>query len=221
VVEARPHDARGSRTVSTASIEVKNNAVRLALGNVASHHGFRPISNGAMATCRIADDCRDPGDAVDVLVVEALPVRAAMALEAMRTGAARTIILADDPEGLAFAIEGLSKGVATIPAVLIELAGCIPPLTPRQHELLSALVDGHDKVAVIADRLGQSLATIKRDLVRLYESFGVGGRHELAEVARSLGYPAHRRPRRRWQELQPGVVHAGRPRGSTHQPESS
>jgi DNA-binding NarL/FixJ family response regulator len=201
--EARSLDARGPTRASTVSIEVQSNALRLALGNVASHNGVRPISNGATATYRVTDDCSDRRDVVDVLVVEALPVRAAMALEALRAGVARTIVLADDPEGLTFAIEALSRGVATVPAVLVELAGCIPLLSPRQHQLLSVLVDGHGKIPVLAGRLGLSVATIKRELLRLYDSFGVSGRHELAEVARSLGYPCASRPTW-WLEARPG-----------------
>jgi DNA-binding NarL/FixJ family response regulator len=184
----------------TVSIDVESNVLHLALDSVATNCGLQPIENCAAATYRVADSSNGHGPPVDVLVVEPVPVRAALALDAVHAGRARAVVSTERPEDLSFAIESVSRAVVTIPTAIVDVAR-LPPLTSRQHRLLGTLTNGHPKVSVIADRLGCSVATIKRELLTLYDAFGVASRHELAEVARSLGYTP---------QLADGVPHHGR-----------
>jgi two-component system nitrate/nitrite response regulator NarL len=57
-----------------------------------------------------------------------------------------------------------------------------PRLTPRERDLLRAILDGHTNKE-IANRLGIEVQTVKNSLARLYQKCGVSSRLELAVYA--------------------------------------
>jgi two-component system nitrate/nitrite response regulator NarL len=62
----------------------------------------------------------------------------------------------------------------------------VPRLTPRQREIVAALLDGCSNKA-IAQRLGVSDQTIKNQLSTLYRKLGVANRLELVVLATYRG----------------------------------
>lgn len=87
-------------------------------------------------------------------------------------------------------VEAILAGVEGRPAVVHARpepdARPTDPLTPRERDVLRALVDGAPN-KVIAARLAVSVATVERHLSNLYRKLGVSGRAEAAARAVRAG----------------------------------
>jgi DNA-binding CsgD family transcriptional regulator len=68
----------------------------------------------------------------------------------------------------------------------LVVGGGTPELTPRQHDVLLALADGHTYQSA-AEKLGFSHSTIRHEAMRVYAALGVRSRAEALDVARELG----------------------------------
>lgn len=174
----------------TLRIDVSSVVVRLALQFVASERGwaYRDTHLPACACVRVSD--RRPSDDVprlDVLVCEDTPAACQLALDTVLDGAARGIVLWDQPETLASTIDAIQVGSVVIPERVIDLALEAPRLTERQHRTVHLVAAGRSN-REIAATLHQSTSTTKRDLAELMGILDVANRASLLAVANRLGF---------------------------------
>lgn len=114
---------------------------------------------------------------------------------ALRAGA-RGYLLADaEPDEITVAIRRVAAGRRMIAADLMDLlvdvfVGAmpmgVPPVTPRESEVLRLLGEGLPNRAV-AERLGISTRTAQKHVENLFKKFNVHGRRELLRVAGRSG----------------------------------
>lgn len=173
--------------VRSVRIDVQSVVVRLALTYVAQEHGWTVCRNETGDGCvRIADTCT-ASSPVDVLVSRDTPSECQQAVEAVLNGAARAIVLWDEPKSLRTAIEALMARATVIPERVIELANTAPQLTDRHRQTLRLLAAGRSNSEISAT-LHQSSSTTKRDIAELLEIFDAANRASLTTAANRLGF---------------------------------
>ncbi len=127
-----------------------------------------------------------PRDDHLVLICEPTPLSARRALDAVAELNASAVVLSDEPQGLAVALDSLSEGRMTLPLRVVELARRMPPLTERQLVILASVAAGQSN-AEIARALALSTQSVKRELGIAYQLVGGSDRGELIDGAIALG----------------------------------
>jgi hypothetical protein len=193
-------DSGGTRTVGGQSVprdsktlwlDVQQGVLRIALEHVATSEGLRTIANPAVAAIRVIDRMPSTSDeSVGILVTPVTPLGAYCALSALFAGRALAVLSWEDPNQLPFAVRAIGAGVVSAPRAVVSTAQHMPQLSWRQHALLSSLAQGLVADKVLANKVGVSTATIKREMQHLYQITHASGRSGLAETARRLGYSA-------------------------------
>lgn len=169
-------------------LDVDDQVLRLALQQVAAMLGCSTVANPAASNIHVADHLPSNGEIVDVLVATPSPLGARIAVGALSGGAVRAVIPATQPEQLGFAVRALGEGWMTAPSSIVRAARRLPPISQRQHDVLSHLARGVPNDSGLARRLGLSTATVRRVVQELYDLMDLADRHALAERARHLGY---------------------------------
>lgn len=170
-------------------IEVASVVVRLALSYVSEERGWR-VCQRDHECCRclvVTDRPPDQGGSVDVLVSRDTPSDCQQALDAVWGGAVRAVVLWDEPESLAPALEALAQRATIIPERVIQLAHDAPRLSARQRRTLRLVGAGRTN-AEISAALHQSSSTTKRDIAELLETFDTANRAGLMTTAGRLGF---------------------------------
>lgn len=168
-------------------LDVEDPVLRLALRHVASELGHVMAQDGSSAV-RVSDRMPTRASTVDVLAAPASPLGCRIALGALVSGIAKTIISARRPEDLGGALEAIRQDLVSVPTTILAQARRLPDLSARHHQILGCLAAGITRDGAIAHRLDVSLATVKRDVNELYDKASAPGRYDLAELARDLGY---------------------------------
>ena len=115
--------------------------------------------------------------------------------EALRTGARGFLLKSAGADELAAAIRQAAGGRwafgEDVMAMLVDtflgtVSFGVPPVTPREHEVLRLLADGLPNRAV-AERLGISTRTAQKHVENLFKKFNVHGRADLVTVAWRAG----------------------------------
>lgn len=182
-------DSAGTRLATSVRVDVSSSVVRLALCYVARDAGLLLCQDitGACRCIVVHDRLPLGSGSIDVLVVQDSPAGCQEALAATLDGRVRSVVLWNEPDGLALACHGFGTGQAVIPNRVLELAACAPRMTDRQRETLRLLAQGRSS-ARIASILHQSESTAKRDIAELLELFDVPNRTALVAYAASLGF---------------------------------
>lgn len=127
-------------------------------------------------------------DMPDVHVLAPTTWECAAALEALPHSKA-CLVSADDLSDLTNAISAALCGAIFVSSRVAQLAACSPRLSSRTTAVLRLLLTGVSN-RTIAEQLHLSLATVKREVTLLLQSFGVATRAALAHCAASAGAPA-------------------------------
>ena len=133
------------------------------------------------------DALRSAGSRYRILVTDPTPKACRAAVDEVMTGAAQSVVLADQPDQLATALRAVGGGNATTPSRAIELAAELPSLSDRQEVIMRAIWPGQTNKQ-LSRGLGLSPASIKRELTELYRHLGAANRLELAHRAMTLGF---------------------------------
>jgi DNA-binding CsgD family transcriptional regulator len=178
------------RRAQTVRIAVVEAPLRIALTHLAGECGLRVVQHDLAADIVVADTSALVSHPVHVLVVGPSSLSAALALGAVFLGQARALLSTDAPEALPRVLGMLASEIGAMPRCVVESGRHVLELrlSQRQHALLGILANGYAKDSQVARRLGVSLATLKREVRMVGERMEVGNRHELADLARSLGY---------------------------------
>jgi DNA-binding NarL/FixJ family response regulator len=188
VLTATPERVEMDATLAVR-IEVASVVVRLALSYVSEERGWR-VCPGDHERCQclvVSDRRHGGGEAIDVLVSRDTPSDCQQALDAVWGGAARAVVLWDEPESLAYAIEALEQHATIIPERVIQLAHDAPRLSDRQRRTLRLVGAGRSNSEVSA-ALHQSSSTTKRDIAELLDIFDAPNRAGLMTTAGRLGF---------------------------------
>jgi len=171
-------------------IDVRSVVVRLALQFVAGERGWTTCETHLAACSCVTVSDRPPaahGPRLDVFVCKDTPAACQRALDAVLDGAARAILLWDEPDALATAIDAIQQGSVVIPERVIDLALEAPRLTERQCRTVHLVAAGRSNPEIAA-ALHQSTSTTKRDLTELMGVLDVTNRASLMAVANRLGF---------------------------------
>ena len=169
-------------------LEVASTLVRLALLYVIGDRGWGTCAHEGACRCLVVSDRLPAGRCpIDVLVVRDEPAACQDAIQAALSGRVRSVVLWNEPEGIAAACEGLGEGLAVIPLRVLELGSRAPRLSDRQRETLCLLARGTSSTD-IAGALHQSQSTAKRDIAELLHLFDAPNRAALISSAATLGY---------------------------------
>lgn len=201
VVDGRPllHDALGGAEDHGAGIEVvaevdDADAVDTA---VTAHE---PDVVLVVLAARDADGlalvraiaAREKAPAIVVLAADAEPGRVRDALRAGARGYLATPVPADD---LVASVRRAAAGrwvlADAVVSVLVDafvegIALGVPPVTPREQEVLRLLAEGLPN-RMVADRLGISTRTAQKHVENLFKKFNVHGRADLVSIAGRTG----------------------------------
>lgn len=170
-------------------IDVTSQVVRLALSYIAEDGGWMLCTNhhDQCRCVRVVDNVRRDPDGAQIVVVRDTPSDCQDALDAILAGAARAVVLWDEPEALRHAITVACNGSAFIPGRVIELAHDAPRISARQRRTLKLVAAGRSN-GEIASALHQSLSTTKRDIAELMSLLDAANRAALTTTAARLGY---------------------------------
>ena len=170
-------------------VEVESAVVRLALRYVTEDSGWElcHMHPSGCACLLVADRATAEGRHADVLIVRDDVAGCQDALDAVLAGQARSLVLCDEPETLASAVELLHRGATYVPERVLHLARNAPRLTARQRRTLRLLAAGRTN-REIALGLHLSPSTTKRDIADLLEIFDVANRAALMSAANRLGF---------------------------------
>lgn len=169
-------------------LDVDDPVLRLALRHVAAELGLEAVGRGSAGAVRVADQVPGRAGPIDVLAVPASPLGCRIALGAVVSGVTTAVISARQPEDLGGALEAIRQQLVSVPVAILSQAHRLPDLSRRDHQILGCLAAGILRDSAIARRLEVSLATVKRNVNELYDRVPAPGRHDLASVARDLGY---------------------------------
>lgn len=169
-------------------LNVGDALLRVALEHVAVAAGHLLVVNPASADLSISDELPVPGGRVDILVAASTPVGARIAVGAVVTGLVSGVIAHDDPEHLPTAIECARREVAALPQSILLASIGLPCLTSRQHQILACMSIGMLQDRPLAQAQNVSTATVKREVRWLLDDLVAPGRHDLARIARQLGF---------------------------------
>ena len=174
--------------VGTVRLDVGDVTLRIAVGHVVQHAGYRVLEAGGHADSLVTDDpgVRAGAEPV-VVVVTPIAAHCLAALRAVLDGRASAVVCADDPERLPVALDALLGGWTVVERRAIEIAGDAPRLDERRTVVLQLVLRGHTNQQLAA-RLAQSVSTVKRDVAELFALFDATNRLELAANARALGF---------------------------------
>jgi DNA-binding CsgD family transcriptional regulator len=176
-------------------VEVGSETLREALMHVGTRAGFALHRTLGPDTCHVVDEPKATVGSViaqtSVLVVEPTPCGAHAGMKALAAGSVCAVISSERPKDLAQALTFVRNGWALAPLDLVDTASRMPDLSERQTVIVGAILAGQP-TSEIAKGLYLSDASVKRELARLFKSFGVDNRLELAAFGASLGF----RPRR-------------------------
>ena len=126
-----------------------------------------------------------------ILVTEPTPKDCRGAVDEIMSGTAQAVVLADQPDQLATALQAVGAGNATAPSRAIELAAAMPQFSSRQVVIMRAILAGQTNKQ-LSRGLGLSPASIKRELTELYRHLDAANRLELAHRAMILGFGPQR-----------------------------
>lgn len=169
-------------------LEVSSGVVRLALRYVAEDRGGRICcAHTGSCRCLLVTDLSSCTVKMDVLIVRDQVAACQDSLDAVIAGRARALVLWDEPETLATAIELLTAGGSYVPERVLHLAQDAPRLTVRQRRTLRLLAAGRSN-REIAGGLYQSQSTTKRDIAQLLAMFDVTNRAALTSTANRFGF---------------------------------
>jgi DNA-binding CsgD family transcriptional regulator len=121
-----------------------------------------------------------------VLVCDPTPFAARCALDAVSNLVAAAVVVSDEADGLAAALDGVLADRVTFSARVLELSARMPHLSERQLAILRAVIAGQSNQE-IARGLYLSLASVKREMGFVYVIMGVSGRSALTAQALGLG----------------------------------
>ena len=115
-------------------------------------------------------------------------------LRGLGAGAAGYVLKDAEPEDVLGAVRQVARGgmvvgagaAAAVRGQLAEEPSALPPLSPRDRELLGLLATGLT-TAGIAARLGIAPKTVRNRLSELFAALGVSSREEAALLARAAG----------------------------------
>lgn len=172
------------------AVRVPDRPLEIALRAVLEHHGFGAPDGPANVACEVVTS---PGAAADsvptVLLVDPSPLRSQLAMGAMAAGRVDAVVAGQCIDDLPFVLEALlERGLSLVSSLVRRRARLLPPLTKRQHMLLTLVSGAHVKHERACRLLACSPTTFKREVRQLRESLGLGSRHELPQYARSMGY---------------------------------
>lgn len=201
VVDGRPlpHDALGGAADHGAGIEVvaEVDDADAADTAVTAHE---PDVVLVILAARDADGlalvraiaAREKAPAIVVLAADAEPGRVRDALRAGARGYLATPVPADD---LVASVRRAAAGrwvlADAVVSVLVDafvegIALGVPPVTPREQEVLRLLAEGLPN-RTVADRLGISTRTAQKHVENLFKKFNVHGRADLVSIAGRTG----------------------------------
>lgn len=177
-------------------LDVRSPVLQLALEHLTGQAGYERVSNTASGAPLVTDRVPRPSESADVLVSEATPLAARMAIGAMVLGVVGAIVSGDDPQRLVTALDMVESGHALMPTAVVQAAWRLPNLSARHHHEMACVAAGILHDGPIAEQLDVSAATAKRDVQQLLRMMGVTARRQLGDVARVLGY---REPLSEWE----------------------
>ncbi|MEU0493057.1 response regulator transcription factor [Nocardiopsis sp. NPDC006139] len=109
---------------------------------------------------------------------------------ALRAGAGGFVVKDASPEDLVDAVRRVHRGLRVVDPDLAvaSLTHGTSPLTPREREVLAAVLNGGDDVAALARSLGMSQGTLRNHLSSAIGKTGTRTRAEAARVAEEHGW---------------------------------
>lgn len=109
---------------------------------------------------------------------------------ALRAGAGGFVVKDASPEDLVDAVRRVHRGLRVVDPDLAvaSLTHGTSPLTPREREVLAAVLGGGDDVAALARSLGMSQGTLRNHLSSAIGKTGTRTRAEAARVAEEYGW---------------------------------
>ncbi|MDE3722520.1 response regulator transcription factor [Nocardiopsis sp. N85] len=109
---------------------------------------------------------------------------------ALRAGAGGFVVKDASPEDLVDAVRRVHRGLRVVDPDLAvaSLTHGTSPLTPREREVLAAVLHGGDDVASLAGSLGMSQGTLRNHLSSAIGKTGTRTRAEAARVAEEHGW---------------------------------
>lgn len=109
---------------------------------------------------------------------------------ALRAGASGFVVKDASPEDLVDAVRRVHRGLRVVDPDLAvaSLTHGTSPLTPREREVLAAVLGGGDDVAALARSLGMSQGTLRNHLSSAIGKTGTRTRAEAARVAEEHGW---------------------------------
>ncbi|MFL1380153.1 MULTISPECIES: response regulator [unclassified Nocardiopsis] len=109
---------------------------------------------------------------------------------ALRAGASGFVVKDASPEDLVDAVRRVHRGLRVVDPDLAvaSLTHGTSPLTPREREVLAAVLGGGDDVAALARSLGMSQGTLRNHLSSAIGKTGTRTRAEAARTAEEHGW---------------------------------
>jgi DNA-binding CsgD family transcriptional regulator len=173
-------------------VNVVDGSLARVLRAVVAASAYVVVEFASATACLVSDDLdRDGGlpRARTIEVVELRPRNASRALSSVRAGVSHGVIVADEPDAIAWALYSCAHDGVFVSSSAIAIAFRFPSLTTRQDKALEMIAQGESTRAIMR-RLHISDASAKRDLRALKEQLGVSKRADLMAKAVSLGYPS-------------------------------
>jgi DNA-binding NarL/FixJ family response regulator len=122
----------------------------------------------------------------DVVVVQPSSAACAEALAAVVAGRAVGAVTTDEIDRLGEARDAVGRGFAVLSRGVLDAAAAVTSLSTAERRVLGLVAAGASN-GEVATAMGCSVATVKRELVRLARHLGAEGRAALIAAARELG----------------------------------
>ncbi len=181
---------RTPRTDRQLQIVVGNRMLATALTEIARRKGWSTVAGGDSSVLVTDAVAARTGDVAaggsTVLVCEPTAFDARIAIDAVAELIVVAVVLSDEPDDLALALDAVADDRGTIPGRVLRLAGEMPVLSERQSAVLAAVVHGSTNTEISRD-LPMSLATVKREVAVLYQALSAVTRPALIAEASRLG----------------------------------
>jgi DNA-binding NarL/FixJ family response regulator len=125
----------------------------------------------------------------DVLVVRPTPIDCAVVKHLLAEGRVAAAVCLEDLADLPLALAAVERGHQLTPGWVAPTAAALPQLSDRHVQLLQHLAT-ETALRPLGERIGASLATVKRDIAALSTRLGASNRAGLARIAIALGFPS-------------------------------
>jgi DNA-binding NarL/FixJ family response regulator len=167
------------------ALDISDNVLNIAIGSILRLEGI-PVVDEDRCRLVLTDDLQREGKGV-ILLSDESPAEAYAAVTAFIGGRVSAVASIRQPEAIPVVIQAACEQLAVLPQTLLAAAFHAPRLGERQTRVLALVIQGLANAA-IAQRLGLSEASVKRDVSTLLRAFGCATRGELVARAVNVGY---------------------------------